>query len=113
MRMINSPIVTVIVGKACSMAGLVSLAGKVKLMTENSIWMAHDATAGDHDYVTKMIDRTEYYKELQKQLFAYLTANTKLSQKELSQARNGELWLNPRQCKEKGIVDQVMIRREN
>lgn len=104
----NSPIVTLITGRACSMAGLISVAGQARTMTRNSVWMGHDVTSGNIDYVTKIIDHTDYLKELQKRVLDFLRKHTKLSEAELTKARNGELWLYPKDCLKKGIVDKII-----
>jgi len=105
---IESPVVTLVTGQACSMAGLISIAGDERWMSRRSIWMAHDIYSGNEDYATKMIYRTEHLKELQKELFSFIEKRTKLSKAELEIARNGELWLNPEQCLKKGIVDKLL-----
>ncbi len=108
MKVVKSPIVTIVAGCACSMAGIVSINGDVRLMTENSIWMSHDMTAGDYDYATKLIERVEYYKKLQKQLFENIRKNTNLTEAEIQKAINEELWLSATDCKNKKVVDNVL-----
>ncbi len=107
-RAVKTPVVTIIAGYACSMAGVISICGDIRLMTENSIWMAHDMTAGIHDYATKLIERADYYKRLQKQLFDIIRRKTKLSESEIKKAINEELWLNSIECKNKSIVDKIL-----
>jgi len=109
MRMARSPIATIITGEACSMGGIISVAGDVRLMTENSVWMAHDLAGGVWgDYTTKVIDRVKYLAGEQKRGETILRSFTKLSEAELKQSRHGELWLFPDDCLEKGIVDSVI-----
>jgi len=107
-RGVHSPIITFITGEACSMAGLISITGQKRVMSTTAIWMAHDIHSYQHDYATKMIDRTEFLKEEQKQVFDFLSKNTKLSKSDLEKARNGELWLNAKECLKKGIIDKVV-----
>jgi len=108
MRGIASPVITLISGAACSMAGLISISGDAKIMTVNSVWMAHDVATGDYDYVTKFLARAEHSKEVQKRCFAHLAKYTKLSQSDLTKARNQELWLYAEDCKKKGIVEGIV-----
>jgi len=105
---ITSPVITIITGKACSMAGLISLAGEKRFMSKNSVWMAHDVFAYNYDYVTKLLAGADNSKELQRRVFAYLASKTKLTPKDLNKARNEELWLYPEECKEKGIIDLIL-----
>jgi len=108
-KCIKSPIITVVTGYAASMAGLIFLVGEQRIMFEHSVFMAHDVSAYNVDYVTKMLDSAEYLKSRQKQVFEFLSKHTKLSQTELVKAKNGELWLFANECKKKGICDTVII----
>ena len=102
------PVNTFITGKACSMAGLISVCGSKRFMTKNSIWMGHEMHTGVIDYVSKALDRADYWKVVQKQIYSILSDNTKLSQKELYKASRGELWLDAEQCLEKGVIDVIV-----
>lgn len=108
MRLSKVPIITVIKGKACSMAGLISVAGHTRIITENSWYMIHDVHGGAVDYIEKAKIRMEFIIREQKQVFDFLKKNTKLTNKDLESAKNKELWLNPDECLQKGIVDQVV-----
>lgn len=105
---ISSPVITMITGQACSMAGLISVCSEYKLMTKNSVWMAHDMSFYLDDYATKAIDRTEFYKLTQAKLFKFLREHTKLTEQDIETARHGELWLESEECLKKGIVKKVL-----
>jgi ATP-dependent Clp protease, protease subunit len=107
-RMSKVPVYTVIRGQACSMAGIIAISGHSRLMTEHSFFMAHDIHCGVIDYGEKMKARVEFYALEQTQAFNFLKENTKLTNEELDKAKNQELWLNPDQCLEKGVVDQII-----
>jgi ATP-dependent Clp protease protease subunit len=109
MTSLRVPVVTVIAGMAASMAGVISVCGYKRVITKNSIWMSHDMSGGvAGDYATKTIDRIEFIKWSQNKLFTLLRNRTKLSERELTKARHGELWLTAEECKEKGVVDIVV-----
>ena len=110
MRGIPCPIYTFICGHACSMAGVISIAGDKRVMTRNSVWMAHEMTTGGHDYAKKLWDRIDFHKTEEKKLKKFIIDNTKLTKEEVDKAWIGELWLNPNQCKRKGIVDYTTKR---
>lgn len=105
---LNSPVVTFITGHACSMAGLISVAGAQRVMSKTATWMAHDIHSYKCDYATKIIDSVEFLKEEQKQVFDFLSKHTKLSKADLEKARNGELWLNAKDALKKGVVDKIV-----
>jgi ATP-dependent Clp protease protease subunit len=105
---LRSPLITAINGRACSMAGVISISGTKKIMSEHSVWMIHDMFTGAYDYMEKVRDKIKFSEELQTELFKFLRNNTKLTEKDLEKARNGELWLKADECKKKGIVDMVV-----
>ena len=108
MRFSKVPIITVARGQACSMAGLILVAGHTRVMTENSWVMMHDVHGGAVDYIEKAKARMDFIVREQKQVFDFLKQNTKLTIKELEYAKNKELWLNPEECLAKGVVDQII-----
>jgi len=106
---VNSPIITVVSGEAASMAGLISVVGNTRYMTENSVWMGHDMAGGVWgDYTTKVIDRVAFLKRLQEQSTRLLSTHTKLTPDDLLKATHGELWLSPAECLEKGMIDDII-----
>jgi len=108
MKGVRSPVVTFVTGHACSMAGLISVAGNKKVMSNTAVWMAHDIHSYHHDYATKIIDSVEFLKEEQKKVFDFLGKHTKLSKADLEKARNGELWLSAKDCLKKGVIDSII-----
>jgi len=108
MKTLHCPVITVVTGYACSMAGIIAVAGDQRVIFRHAIWMSHDLSSYNCDYATKMIDYADFLKRQQKRLFEFLGSHTKLSQAELTKARNGELWLFADECKQKGIVDIVV-----
>lgn len=108
MRTVKAPIITVITGIAASMAGIISITGIQRLMTVNSVWMAHNCQGGAYDYLEKVYDKVEYLKQLEKQIFTIFRNRTKLTERELVKSRHGELWVFAEEAKKKGIVDLVI-----
>lgn len=108
MRTIKAPVVTVITGIAASMAGIVSISGVERLMTKNAVWMSHNCVGGGFDYLEKVYDKVDYLKQLEKQIFSIFRNRTKLSERELTKSRHGELWVLADEAKKKGIVDLVV-----
>ena len=105
---LNSSVVTIITGKAFSMAGIISIFGDKRAMTKNSMWMAHDVASWNADYVTKMKARFKNTEKLQSKVFQMLRDKTKLTEKDLEIARHEELWLDSDECLQKGIVDLIV-----
>ena len=107
-KLIKSPITTVIIGEACSMAGLISIVGKERYITKNAFWMSHDMSGGiTGDYSGKVEYRADFIKKQWQMIKNHLKTYTKLTIEEIELARNGELWLNAEQCLQKGIIDKI------
>jgi len=108
-KLIKCPVYTIINGEACSMGGLISIAGTKRYITKNAFWMSHDMRGGIWgDYSGKVEYRAEFIKKCWKMIEDHLKQHTKLTNKEIEIARNGELWLSPEECLEKGIVDKLL-----
>lgn len=70
--------------------------------------MAHNACGGGYDYFEKIYDTVDYFKQLEKQVFKIFREKTKLTERELTKSRIGELWVFADDCKKKGIVDYII-----
>ena len=108
MKTVESPIVTIISNEVCSMGGHISVAGNKRVCYPNSVWMAHDMATYMEDYSGKIRDRAKFLEKYYKILEENLRKHTKLSEKELKKARDGELWLFAEEMLEKGIVDEIL-----
>jgi ATP-dependent Clp protease protease subunit len=108
-KSLKSPVYTIVIGHACSMGGLISIAGHQRYMTKNSFWMGHDMSGGIHgDYSGKVEYRADYIKKSWNMIENHLITHTKLTAQDLVTLRNGELWLNPQECLNKGIIDKII-----
>ena len=110
----QAKIITVINGIAASMAGIISVAGDVRVVMPNSWWMAHDVSGGiTGDYSKKVEYRAAWLQRHWKQLESHLKTFTKLTVKDIEQARNGELWLDYKECCKKKVTDYIIMKTEN
>lgn len=107
-KTINSPVNTVILGEACSMASSISIQGDKRFCYENSVFMVHDMSVDLSDYSLKAKDRAKFNEKYYNLLEKQLKENTSLSDEDLELARSGELWLFSDEMLEKGVVDEVI-----
>lgn len=108
-RIIKSPVITWITGESCSMASLISVTGNLRVMTKDSVWMAHPASGGvSPDYFSFERDRMKMIDLYEKVMDEILKKHTKLTPKEIMKTKTGELWLNSADCLKKGIVDKII-----
>jgi ATP-dependent Clp protease protease subunit len=102
------PIITIINGEACSMAGFISVVADKRMITPTSFWMGHplqDIVGGTPQTIK---DRGLYLEKLETDLQNIFKNKTKLNAEEFQKMLRGELWLNPAECLSKGIVDEVI-----
>jgi len=99
---------TVIVGEACSMAGIIFLFGHRRYVTLNSVFMAHPLSSMVVDYLEYMKDRFSYILELENKMNKIIKNKTKLTKKEIEKLKNGELWLTAEQCVKRGIAHKII-----
>ena len=106
MRIIKSPIKTVCIGKAMSMAAIILICGDIRLASENATIMLHSASGGTWG---KIGDLDIYIKEanrLQNIMFNFIKNKTKIS--DLNKIEIYDIYYNAEQAKELGIVDEIL-----
>ena len=87
-----NPVITVINGEACSMAGIISVVGDRRQIAPNSYWMGHalqDIVGGTPQTIK---DRGAYLEKLENDLGKIFKAKTKLTDEEFQKMLKGELW---------------------
>jgi len=107
-RSVKSPIYTIAQGTVASMATLVFIAGRKRYSYSNSVLMLHDLFAGAVDYGQKLKDRVDFYNKEWLAIKNHLLKYTKLTEQEIENSRNGELWLFSQESKDKGLVDEIL-----
>jgi len=106
-RMSPATIITMINGEAASMGGIISVAADYRMITQLSYWMGHpmqDLVGGTPQTIK---DRGNYLEKLETDLNTLFKEKTKLNDEDFQKMLRGELWLNPQQCFDKGIVDEI------
>lgn len=107
-KIIGNNLITINFGEAASMAGLISIVGHKRFITENAFWMFHDLAGGAVGSPKTIRDHAKMAETLQKKVVNVLKTHTKLTNKEIQEGLKGELWLDAKQCLAKGIVDDIL-----
>jgi ATP-dependent Clp protease protease subunit len=110
---IEAPVYTIISGEACSMAAMVSIVGKKRFITPNGMWMQHSTQGLLQGNIQNIKDQAGFLLKLEKHMNEILKKNTKLNQRQLTQIRNGQLWLFAEDCVKYGIVDKILYHEKN
>jgi len=108
MKGIQSQVITMVMGEACSMASVISTCGDKRYVLPHAIWMMHDMSVYAGDYYAKTRAREKSWQHYYNTLINILKKYTKLSQAEFDLAERGELWLNAEECVKKGVADKII-----
>jgi ATP-dependent Clp protease protease subunit len=105
---IKAPVTTIISGEACSMAAMISIVGYRRYITKNAVWMQHSSSDMLGGYVQHIKDATAFLIKMEKRMNDIIKQRTKLSSKQMTQIRNGELWLFANEALQYGVVDKII-----
>ena len=105
---IKAPVNTIISGQACSMAAMISIVGAKRYITKNSVWMQHSSSDMLGGYVQHIKDATAFLIKMEARMDSIIKQRTKLNSRQMTQIRNGELWLFAEQAIEYGIADKIL-----
>lgn len=105
---LETPVYTYIDGYAASAATLLSIAGKKRFMTKNSIMLIHQLSSGFEGKFNEIRDENENINNLMSFIVRYYLENTKLNIDELRGLLKRDLWLNSEKCLSYGLVDKII-----
>ena len=63
---------------------------------------------GTYDYKQHLIDYVDFIKVLDVKMDVILSTHTKLTKEDIEKFRHGQLWLDAKQCIEKGVCDEII-----
>jgi len=105
---IEAPVYTIVSGDVCSMAAMISIVGKKRFITPNGFWMQHSTSDLLGGNVTNIKDQAGFLVKLEKHMNEILKKHTKLNQRQLTQIKNGQLWLFAEDCVKYGVADKIL-----
>lgn len=104
----QTPVYTYIDGFAASAATLISVAGKKRFITKNSIMLIHQLSSGFEGKFSEIHDENENINNLMSFIVNYYLKNTKINKEELRLLLRRDLWLDSEKCLEYGLVDVII-----
>ena len=105
---LESPVYTYIDGFAASAATLISVVGKKRFMTTNSLMLIHQLSGGMNGKFYEMEDENENINGLMDFIIKTYLENTKINKDELEQILKRDIWLNSTYCLQNGLVDEIL-----
>jgi ATP-dependent protease ClpP protease subunit len=105
---LETPVYTYIDGFAASAATLISVVGKKRFMTSNSLMLIHQLSGGMNGKFSEMEDENENINGLMDFIIRTYLENTKINKDELEQILKRDIWLNSTYCLQNGLVDEIL-----
>lgn len=105
---LETPVYTYVDGFAASAATLISVVGKKRFMTTNSLMLIHQLSGGMNGKFSEMEDESENINSLMDFITRTYLENTKINKVELEQILKHDIWLNSTYCLQNGLVDKIL-----
>lgn len=106
-KSLETPVYTYVDGFAASAATLLSISGKRRFMSKNSLMLIHQLSGGNAGKYAEMKDENENLDVLMDFIVNHYLENTKIDQKTLLELLKRDLWLNSSTCLKYGLVDEI------
>lgn len=103
-----TPVYTVNIAYAYSMAMLIGLAGHKRYSFKNATFLMHDGSNYVYNSGAKAQDQMDFIKDIKKKIADYILAHSKLTQDEYNDKLRVEWYLFAPDAKEKGFVDYIV-----
>jgi len=106
------PIYTIIEGEAASAATFLSVSGKKRFMTENSVLLIHQLSAGAWGKMEELEDEHKNNKFFMEKIYSLYSKYTKISRKQLEKIMKHDIWWGIDKAINYGFVDAIYMGEE-
>lgn len=107
------PIYTVIEGRAASAATFMSIAGKKRYITENSVLLIHQLSSGMWGKMSELEDEHENNKFFMEKIYSIYSKYTSVPKKELKNIMKRDIWWGADKALKYGFVDAIYTNAEH
>lgn len=104
----DTPVYTIVIGYACSMAFKIAAIGDARFAMPNSIFLNHDGATGLIDSSSKFRDAVKFYDRIDERLDKMVASRSKLTFKQLQDEKRIERYMFADEAKELGIIDAII-----
>ena len=105
---LNTPVYTYVDGFAASAATLISVVGKKRFITKNSLMLVHQLSGSDSGKFDELEDQMTNMKVLMSAIKMIYLNNTDINPLQLNSLLKKDLWLNAETCLLYGLVDEII-----
>jgi ATP-dependent protease ClpP protease subunit len=109
MKIISSPVVTIISGEASSVASHISIAGDKRVCYEDAVWFDHKLKTYFEGGSSQLDNHNDFIKKYKKLFNDQLRTYTKLTEADIKKVDSEDLYLYADEMLEKGIVDEIIL----
>lgn len=105
----DTPVYTIVIGYACSMAFYVAALGDVRFAMPNSTFLDHEGFCGGSiNSWSKTRDESKFYDRIDERLDKMVASRSKLTFKQLQDEKRIERYMFADEAKELGIIDAII-----
>ena len=104
----KTPVYTYVDGFAASAATLISVVGKKRYMTKNSLMLIHQLSGADSGKFYELQDQMSNMQILMNKINKIYLNKTKIDQDTLLKLLQKDLWLDAKTCLAYGLVDEII-----
>ena len=101
------PVISIIEGAAASAATLISVMCDYRIIYETSYMLIHQLSSGTWGKMSELQDEMENLKELMNSIRKIYKDKTNITENEINNILEHDLWWNAKICLEKGLVDEI------
>ena len=101
------PIYTIIEGNAASAATFLSVAGKKRFITENSVLLIHQLSSGMWGTMSQLEDEHENNKFFMEKIYSIYNKYTNISRRRLKKILKRDIWWDAEKAIKYGFVDSI------
>eukprot|EP00128_Syssomonas_multiformis_P018894 Colp12_sorted_trinity150504_noHs@10453 len=114
MQYIRSPVSTLCIGHACSMGSLLLTAGEpgMRYILPNARVMIHQPRGGMEGTVSDIAIAAKEYLRTRDQMNQLYVKHTGRPVNIIEEAVDRDRWLDPQEALEFGLVDKIMMKRD-
>ena len=105
---LETPVYTYIDGFAASAATLISVSGKKRYMSKNSLMLIHQLSGGVNGKFFEIKDESENLDGLMNYIIKTYLENSKMEEDNLREILKRDIWLNASYCLQNGLVDGIL-----
>ena len=108
LRMIKSPLYTIVEGIAASAATLIAMSCDKRFILPNSFMMIHQLSSFMWGKYEDFKDEMGLQDKLMERLISFYAEKTTLSKKDVKKMLKRDFWMDAEECVTKGFVDEIM-----